>query len=139
MYLTGPLYATVLRKLQRATSTGTTTQLSLIQQRVCVGPAKIVCPPHTYHVGIVARSGEARRLFEHGPIMYDPDRPFGDETITIPMPSVRDSIEEIEAFEKTLQTSYVLGYYDCRHRVLDLLTYLYDPPLEIPQGRRNGG
>ena len=139
MYLTGPIYATVLKRLQRATTTGTTTHLTLIQQRVCVGPAKIVCPPLMYHVGIVARSGETRRLFEHGPIAYDPDRPFGDETIIIPMPSVRNSIEEIEVFEKTLQSSYILGWYDCRHRVLDLLTYLYDPPLEIPPDRRNGG
>lgn len=129
MFLTGPLYATVSKRLQSATTTGTTTQLSLIQQRVCVGPAKIVCPL-MYHVGIVARSGETRHLFEHGPIAYDPDRPFGDETIIIPMPSVRNSIEEIEAFETTLQTSYVLGYYDCRHRVLDLLSFLYDPPIK---------
>lgn len=127
MYLTGPIYGAVLKRLQSATTTGTTTQLSLIQQRVCVGPAKMVCPPLMYHVGIVARSSETRRVFEHGPISYDPDRLFGDETIIIPMPSVRDSIEEIGEFEKTLQTSYVLGWYDCRHRVLDLLEYLYPP------------
>lgn len=139
MYLTGPIYATVLKRLQRATTTGTTTQLSLIQQRVCVGPAKMVCPPYTFHVGIVARSGETRRVFEHGPIAYDPDRPFGDETIIIPMPSVRNSIEEIGEFETTLQTSYVLGFYDCRHRVLDLLSFLYDPPPETPPDLQSAG
>jgi hypothetical protein len=120
--LTGPLYSKVLRKLEVAQSTGTTTRVTLLQQPVCLAR---VCPPMVYHVGLIGDSGGTRRIFEHGPVKYDASREMCDRTLVIPLPSVNNTLEDIIEFEKTLPARYVIGIRDCRHHVLDLLDYLY--------------
>ena len=120
-HLTGPLYSRVLKKIELARPTGATTQVSLIQQRVCLVK---VCPPRIYHVGLLAAQHNEHRIFEHGPVTYDPLRDLSD-TVFIPLPPVRNTLEDIAAFERTLPKTYVLGARDCRHHVLDLLEYLY--------------
>jgi len=120
--LTGPLYSRVLRKIERAKPTGTVTRVTLLQQPVCLAR---VCPPMIYHVGILGFNGDERRIFEHGPVKYDMHRPMCDNTVLIELPYVHNSLDDIAAFELTLPTTYVVGYRDCRHHVLDLLEYLY--------------
>lgn len=124
MYLNGPMYSKVLQRVQAARPTGTTTRVTLVQQRVCIAK---VCPPMIYHVGLLAEATDedAKRLFEHGPITYDPFRSLAEDTITVPLPPVKESIHDILAFEQTLSKTYVVGIRDCRHHVLDLLEYLY--------------
>lgn len=122
--LTGPLYSRVLAKIEKARPTGKTTSLALIQQRVCVLPK--VCPPHIYHVGLVAESSGRKHIFEHGPIEYDPLRALEfEDTVYVQLPSVINTIDDILTFELTLPTKYIIGMRDCRHHVIDLLDYLY--------------
>jgi hypothetical protein len=122
--LTGPLYSKVLHKIERARQTGATTHMTLLQQPVCLVR---VCPPMIYHVGLIGVSstdGE-RRIFEHGPVKYDLSREMCDKTLMIPLPSVKNTLDEIAAFESLLPDQYLVGIRDCRHHVLDLLDYLY--------------
>jgi hypothetical protein len=121
-FLTGPLYSRVLRKIESARQTGSTTKITLLQQPVCVAR---VCPPMVYHVGLIGITGDDRRIFEHGPIKYDQTRPMCDRTLLIPLPSVRNTLDDISAFEAMLSPQYIVGIRDCRHHVLDLLDYLY--------------
>ena len=136
-YLTGALYARVLKAVENARQTGETTSVVLVQQKICVraggratGRGPVMCPPGVYHVGILARSGDAKRVFEHGPVKYDASRfeqqAMEDPTLFIPLPSVENSLEDLAAFESSLPTKYIIGIRDCRHHVLDLLNYLYD-------------
>jgi hypothetical protein len=124
--LTGPLYSRVLHKIQGARPTGTATNVSLFQQRVCV-PVINVCAPRIYHVGLLAESESQKCIFEHGPVTYDISRTLlhKDDTIFIALPSVRHTLEELIEFEKTLPHKYVVGLRDCRHHVLDILDFLY--------------
>lgn len=124
-FLTGPLYSNVLKKIERARPTGVTTSIKLLQQPVCLVR---VCPPMIYHVGLVGTEAGTQKIFEHGPVRYNPHRSLG---LLIALPSVWNSLEEIAEFEKTLPPGYLLGYRDCRHHVLDLLEYLY-PEYEYP-------
>lgn len=121
-FLTGPLYSRVLRKIECARQTGVTTRVTLLQQPVCLVK---VCPPMVYHVGLIGIAGDDRRIFEHGPIKYDQSRVMCDRTLLVPLPSVRNTLEDIIAFESTLSPQYMVGIRDCRHHVLDLLEYLY--------------
>ena len=127
MHLTGPLYSKVLDKIKTAQTTGTTTRITLIQQRICLAKvARVeVCPPRLYHVGLLAEDNEMRRIFEHGPVKYDHARDVFEDDIIIPLPSVIQTVQDIEAFEKSLPSKYVIGIRDCRHHVLDLLHFLY--------------
>ena len=123
-YLTGPLYSKVLKKIHTARSTGDVTSVALIQQRICLVK---VCPPMMYHVGILAVSEGGQRIFEHGPVAFDSARDLVKEnTIFIPLPSVANSLEDLEQFQATLPKKYVMGVRDCRHHVVDILDYLYD-------------
>ena len=89
-----------------------------------------MCPPGAYHVGLLARSARGdTRVLEHGPVKYDAARfetHIIDPTIFVPLPSVRNTLDEIVEFEASLPTKYIIGIRDCRHHVLDLLNYLYD-------------
>jgi hypothetical protein len=76
-------------------------------------------------VGLLGCDDTHRRIFEHGPVKYDVHRSMCDKTLLIELPYVHNSIEDIVAFESMLPTTYLLGYRDCRHHVLDLLEYLY--------------
>lgn len=124
-YLNGPLYSKVLRQVQGAKQTGSATHVMLVQQRVCLVRQR-VCPPLIYHVGLVVADRNGRHhLLEHGPVKYDPLRPL-ESCYAAALPSVRNSIDEIIEFERSLPTEYILGIRDCRHHVLDILEYLYD-------------
>lgn len=114
------MYAKIVRKLHNVKSTGTSTHVQLIRQRVCLGR---VCPP-IYHVGLLVDSGTGRHIFEHGPIAYDQRRDI-DFSLVVPLPTVWNSIGDILDFEDTLPKHYIVGVRDCRHHVLDLLDYLY--------------
>lgn len=115
------MYARIVRKIPSLKSTGTSTHIQLIRQRVCLGP---VCPP-IYHLGLIADNGSEWYIFEHGPVQYDRLRTL-ESTTQIPLPTVWNSIDDIRAFETTLPRQYLVGIRDCRHHVLDLLDYLYD-------------
>jgi hypothetical protein len=116
------MYKHILTKIRAARPTGTTSRVELLGQRICLGP---VCP-RVYHVGIRVHERDVHRIFEHGPIAYDPTREIDPATnIIIPLPSVERSIEDIMSFESTLPSTYLVGIRDCRHHVLDLLDYLY--------------
>lgn len=122
--LTGPLYSRVFRKVSLAKPTGTRTHLKLLQQRICIAGG--VCPPLLYHVALHGESDDAYRIFEHGPVRYDPYRTYDEfDTLVLDLPPVRNSLEDISAFEATLPSGYLIGVRDCRHHVLDLLDYLY--------------
>ena len=137
-YLTGALYARVLKAVETARQTGETTSVVLVQQKICVRPGRpgrgpVVCPPGMYHVGLLARSDQGAtrtRVLEHGPVKYDASRfeldQITDPTIFVPLPSVHNTLDDIAAFEASLPTKYIIGIRDCRHHVLDLLNYLYD-------------
>lgn len=103
-----------------ATTTGTTSRVTLIQQRIERTPV--------YHVGLVVEERGYSKIFEHGPVQYDRFRDL--DGILVPLPSIKHTIREIEDFESTLPREYILGIRDCRHHVLDLLRYVYpdDPP-----------
>lgn len=121
--LSGPLYSTVYEKVRLARSTGDATKLALIQQRVCM-PTTTVCSP-IYHVGLLGESGNRRRIFEHGPVKYNPLREINGDTIIIDLPAVKQTLDELEAIERTLPSIYFVGIRDCRHHVLDLLAIIY--------------
>ena len=78
-----------------------------------------------YHVGLVVMERDDSYIFEHGPVKYDPYREWS-ESIVIPLPSVRQSIRDIQHYESTLPQKYIVGIRDCRHHVIDLLDFLYD-------------
>jgi hypothetical protein len=129
VFLTGTVYAQVFQKVNQAKETGITTKVSLLQQRICIQSHHFhFCPP-LYHVGLVCHdtTKDMYRIFEHGPIEYDRSRHYKTkDTIITPLPSVELSIEEIHAFEEELPQEYRLGHRDCRHHVIDLLSYIYD-------------
>ena len=113
----------ILQRIETARATGTSTHVQLIRQQICIGR---VCPRQVYHVGLLVHTGANRRIFEHGPVQYDHRRSLEDGTITVPLPTVWNSIDDIAEFESTLPKQYLIGVRDCRHHVLDLLDYLYE-------------
>ena len=127
--LTGPLYSRVLRRVQSARATGSATSLVLVQQKVCVPVTARMCAsfPGVYHIAVLAECAEsgATVLLEHGPAVYDPRRELEPGTVRIALPGVRDTLEELLAFEATLPTRYLPGVRDCRHHVLDILAHVY--------------
>jgi hypothetical protein len=128
VFLTGTLYAKVFQKVKLARETGHVTKVSLLQQRICIDYAHNlkICPP-LYHVGLVCEDDVTHRIFEHGPIEYDRTRAYDNShTIVTPLPSIHQSIADLHAFEKQLPREYRLGSRDCRHHVIDLLSYMYD-------------
>jgi hypothetical protein len=117
----GP-YSRIYNTILKARQTGTTSQVSLIQQQIKILNFK----PNIYHVGLVIEDTETKnkRIFEHGPIAYDPHREFTD-AVVVPLPSVCLTLEDIAEYHQTLPETYIIGVRDCRHHVVDLLTYLY--------------
>jgi len=113
-HLYGKIYAHISKAASR---TGTTSRVMLIQQRIQ--------PTPVYHVGLLVEERGYSKIFEHGPVQYDRFRDV--DGIIVPLPPIRQSIREIEDFESTLPTEYLLGIRDCRHHVLDLLHYIYPP------------
>lgn len=119
------MYSNILKKARLAKSTGTSTCVQLVRQQICIGR---VCPP-VYHVALLAQQpGGVAHVFEHGPVTNGEDsvgKTPQFQTIVVPLPTVWNSIDDILAFEATLPRTYIVGFRDCRHHVLDLLDYLY--------------
>jgi hypothetical protein len=124
------MYSNIIKKARLAKSTGTSTCVQLVRQQICIGR---VCPP-VYHVALLAQQpGGVAHVFEHGPVTSAEVSAEGSatstqpqfQTIVVPLPTVWNSIDDILAFEATLPRTYIVGFRDCRHHVLDLLDYLY--------------
>lgn len=116
------MYKNILQVAKSARSTGSVSKVQILGQRICLGP---VCP-RVYHVGLVVCEADQCTIFEHGPIQSDPSRAIDLTTsIIVPLPSVKNTLQDVRTFEKTLPTKYIVGIRDCRHHVLDLLEYLY--------------
>lgn len=105
-----------------ARQTGTTSRVTLIQQRIHVWNNTRT---PVFHVGLLVEERGFSKIFEHGPIKYDRYRPVEDDSILVPLPPIHQSIRHLEDFEATLPKTYVLGVRDCRHHTLDLLQYVY--------------
>lgn len=116
-FLQTHVYGDIYHKINRATCTGYISKVTLLQQRIPGTPL--------YHVGLAVEERGFSKIFEHGPIRYDPYRPFEDDGINVLLPPIKHTIRALEEFESTLPTQYVLGLRDCRHHVLDFLEYMY--------------
>lgn len=111
-----------------ARQTGSTSRVTLIQQRIHVwNNTHVNIPTPVFHVGLFVEERGFSKIFEHGPIKYDRYRSVSDDidSILVPLPPIHQSIRHLEDFEATLPTTYVLGVRDCRHHTLDLLQYVY--------------
>lgn len=117
----GP-YTSIYNTILKTKQTGTVSRVALIQQQIRIFNFQ----PNFYHVGLVIEDAQTqkKRIFEHGPIAYDPHREYPD-AIIVPLPSVELSIDDISAYHRSLPETYIIGVRDCRHHVIDLLTYLY--------------
>lgn len=119
--LKNALYGKVYQRVGTARQTGNVSRVVLIQQRIAV----MRFEPPLYHVGLVVMERDDSYIFEHGPVKYDPYREWS-ESIAIPLPSVHQTIRDIQHYESTLPEKYIVGIRDCRHHVIDLLDFLYD-------------
>lgn len=113
-HLYGKIYAHINTT---ARSTGTTSKVALIQQRINRTPL--------YHVGLYVEERGFAKIFEHGPVHYDRFREV--DGVIVPLPHIKHSIRALEEFEATLPTEYIPGIRDCRHHVLDILQFIYPP------------
>lgn len=109
------LYGGIYEVVRTSRSTGTTSRVTLLQQRINSTPL--------FHVGLYVEERGFSKIFEHGPIQYDRFREV--DGISVPLPHVKHSIRQLEEFEASLPKEYLIGVRDCRHHVLDLLTFLY--------------
>jgi hypothetical protein len=122
MHLSNALYGKVYKKIGCIPkATGNVSKVALIQQRIDV----MNIQPPLFHVGLVIIEKETWYISEHGPIRYDPYRSFKHNSVTIELPSVHNTIADVQEFELLLPTKYIMGIRDCRHHVLDVLDYLY--------------
>jgi hypothetical protein len=110
------LYGGIYEVVRTSRPTGNTSRVTLLQQRINSTPL--------YHVGLYVEERGFSKIFEHGPIQYDRFRDL--DGIIVPLPHVQHTIRQLEDFEHTLPKEYIVGVRDCRHHVLDLLTFLYE-------------
>lgn len=82
--------------------------------------------PMTHHVAVVVHDGHRTRTFEHGirglpmpNFVYRSDV----ESDIVEVGETPMTISDIESYERTLPTHYVLGVRDCRHHAADILEF----------------
>lgn len=115
------MYSKLYNAILESRQTGRVSKVTLIQQKIRVFNVQ---PPHLYHVGLVLEDETDRRIFEHGPVQYDPLRSF-DDAVIVPLPSVSHTVEQVQAYQDSMPDTYIPGIRDCRHHVIDLLAFLY--------------
>jgi hypothetical protein len=98
---------------------------------VRVGPARLdLAPYNVHHVLLVARSRGRTVRLEHCPAGDLPWLDTSSRCRVTKLPACPVDLDELLAFEASLPREYVLGMRDCRHHVIDLLTWAYGLPVD---------